>query len=50
MLEIAELWKIYKTRTAEYPVLRGVNMKVEKDEFLYEQQNFDEGDRRHEGR
>lgn len=34
MLEIVDLWKIYKTRSIEYPALRGVNLRVERGEFL----------------
>ncbi|MEM2690011.1 MAG: FtsX-like permease family protein, partial [Nitrososphaerota archaeon] len=34
MLEIIDLWKIYKTRSIEYPALRGVNLRLERGEFL----------------
>ncbi len=34
MLEIIDLWKIYRSRAFEYPALRGISLKVETGEFL----------------
>jgi len=34
MLEIIDLWKIYRAMAFEYPALRGISLKVETGEFL----------------
>jgi len=34
MLEIVDLWKIYRTRAIEYPALRGINLKIDTGEFV----------------
>lgn len=34
MLEIRELWKVYRSRAGEYPALRGVNLELERSDFV----------------
>ncbi|BAJ50988.1 ABC transporter ATP-binding protein [Candidatus Caldarchaeum subterraneum] len=34
MLKIRELWKVYRSRAGEYPALRGVNLELERNDFV----------------
>jgi putative ABC transport system ATP-binding protein len=34
MIEVVNVWKVYRIGKVEYPALRGVTMSVEKGEFL----------------
>ncbi|MDJ0271653.1 MAG: ABC transporter ATP-binding protein [Candidatus Caldarchaeum sp.] len=34
LLEIKELWKVYRSKAGEYPALRGVNLELEQNDFV----------------